>query len=214
MNYATLVGSQATAGSIANWMQDTAIVASAPAIVEEAESWIYRRLRHWKMLTSAIGTLTVGQAFLGVPTDLIEPALLTITGIYQAEIEQRTKEDVIANIAYDGTGARVQQQPMMYYQDQTNFNFDNPPDQAYPYLLNYYQQPVALATSNTNFLTTFYQRALRSVLMAIACEFKHDVGQGQLDRTYWLQVAEGEIQRIQMESDKAIRSIHAGSIVL
>ena len=214
MNYATLVNTQSTAGSIANWIADSYVQASAANIIEEAESWIYRRLRHWSMSTSVSGTLTIGQAYLAIPADCLEPSLLTIFGIYAAEIEQKPKEEVVRNYGYDGAGARIQQQPLIYWFDQTNFNFDNPPDKAYPYTLYYFQQPVALATSGTNFLTSRYPRLLRCCIMASACEFKKDIGQGQMGRDYWLQLAEQEIQVAQMESDRSIRAIHAGAMII
>ena len=51
MDYTMLVGSRNTPGAIATWVNDSRIHNDVPEIVLEAESWIYRRLRHWKMLT-------------------------------------------------------------------------------------------------------------------------------------------------------------------
>lgn len=181
----------------------------------EAESWIYRRLRHWRMLTLPIpGAMTIGQPYIPIPADCLEPFVLMSTGNYQQFIIQKTPQEVLANWAYDGSGNRVLQQPMLYYFDQTNINFDSPPDQAYAYVLLYFQQPVPLAVSITNFLTATYPRLLRCALMAAGSEWMKDSGQGQFDRTYWDQLAQDEIDKAQAESDRARRGTVAGPILI
>lgn len=216
MDYAQLTGSSTAPGSIARWVSSSIIQNDTPEIVTEAESFIYRRLRHFKMLTDPLdGTMTIGQDFVTAPSDLLEPFLFWITGAQQAFIVQKTPQDVIASWQYTGTGtARVQQQPQIYYQGETTLRFDSPPDQAYPYSLIYFQQPAPLATTNTNFLTVTYPRLLRYVCMAAACEWMKDAGQGNFDRTYWDQLAQDEIDKAQTESDRAKRGTVAGMILI
>jgi hypothetical protein len=125
-----------------------------------------------------------------------------------------TPQEVLANWAYDGNGNRVQQQPQLYWFDQTNINFDSPPDLAYAYVLMYFQQPAPLVVSQTNFLTETYPRLMRCALMAAACEWMKDSGQGQIDRTYWDTLAQDEIEKAQMESDRARRGTVAGPVLI
>lgn len=215
MDYTTLVGAKSTPGSIASWINNSQIQSSAPMVVQEAEAFIYRRLRHWKMLVAPVtGTLTIGVDSIALPSDLLEPDLLYITGTYFQEIEQRAMQEVVANYQYDGNGNRVNQQPLMYFFNQSNMQFDSPPDQAYSYSLTYYQQPAALSGSLTNFLTTTYPRLLRAVCMMGAAEWAKDAGMGNYDRTYWEQVAELEIQKAQEESDRARRATKAGAVMV
>lgn len=215
MDYAQITGARGTPGSLATWLNDSRIPPDVPEIVLEAESWIYRRLRHWRMLTAPIpGTMTIGQPFIAIPPDCLEPFLLMTTGNYQQPITQKTPQEVLANWAYDGNGNRVQQQPEMFWFDQTNINFDSPPDLAYAYVLMYYQQPQPLAVSQTNFITQIYPRLMRCALMAAGTEWMKDSGQGQFDRTYWDTLAQDEIEKAQMESDRARRGTVAGPILI
>ena len=216
MDYTQLTGSSSTPGSIARWINYSQVQGDAPEIVIEAESWIYRRLRHWKMLTPpTAGSLTVGQDYLTNPADMLEPFLLVTTGQYFQEIVQKPMQEVVANWAYTGTGTtRVQQQPLMFAFNQAQMQFDSPPDQAYTYAFIYYQQPEPLSVSITNFLTQTYPRLLRCACMAAACEFAKDNGQGQYDRTYWDQLAQDEIDKAQAESDRARRGTVAGAILI
>lgn len=220
ISYMTLVGASTVDGSIANWLSHGAIQASADTIVAEAESWIYRRLRHWRMLTSATGTFTSNPGgtptvtdYIPIPADYLEDKLLYVTGINYQKMTRRTLEEVIAAYGYDGNGYRIVQQPVWYFNDQTNIKFDSPPDQAYPYLLYYYQQLDSLQSSGTNFLTKFYPRLLRAACCTEAAEFMKDAGSGNYDRTYWAQMAQDELDKAQMESDHSQRSIDIGMIL-
>lgn len=214
MDWTTLTSAKSVAGSIAAWINHSQIQAEAANIVAEAESWIYRRLRHWKMLTAPVtGTLTIGSDQLAIPSDCLEPFFLCTTGIYFQEIDQKPMEEVVRAWSYDSAGARVQAQPVIYSFTQSNIQFDSPPDQAYAYALIYYQQPAALSGSNTtNFLTSTYPRMLRAACMAQAAEWAKDAGMGNYDRTYWDGIAENEIAQAQVESDRARRAEKAAAV--
>lgn len=215
MDYSQLVGSKTTPGSIAAWTNDSRIQGDVPEIVLEAESWIYRRLRHWRMLTPPIpGAMVIGQPYISFPPDCLEPFVLMLTGNFQQFMIQKTMQEVLANWAYDGSGSRVLQTPQMFSFDQINMNFDSPPDQAYAYVFQYFQQPAPLVTTNSNFLTTIYPRLMRCACMAAATEWEKDSGQGNFDRTYWDVLAQDEIDKAQAESDRARRGVVAGAILV
>jgi len=217
MNYTTLVASSATSGSIANWINKATAQAAADEILVEAQSWIYRRLRHWKMISApTTGSLTINQDYLTSPTDMLEPIVLVTTGQYFQEIQQRTMQEVIGNWSFTGTGTnRTPQQPRMFYFDETTMRFDSPPNIAYTYALLYFKQPADLGSGNqTNFLTVTYPRLVRAACTAAACEWAKDSGQGNFDRTYWDQIAQDEIEKAQAESDRARRGTIAGAILV
>lgn len=220
MDWVTLTSSSQTAGSVANWMNNSTITIGAGGvadlILQEAQDWIYRGLRHWRMLTPPLaGTFTVGDDYLSLPSDILEPDTLVITGTQQARLMQKPMQDVIAAWAYDGNGNRIEQQPTIYYFDQAALRFDSPADQAYPYALIYYQQPATLSGSNTtNFLTQYCQRLVRCACMAMAAEWSKDSGVGNYDRTYWDQAAQAELNRVQAESDRARRATVAGTVFI
>lgn len=214
--YAQLVSATATPGSVARWINSSTIAGDAPEIITEAESWIYRRLRHWKMLTDPIpGTMTLGNDYIDSPDDLLEPFLLWTTGQYFQFLEQKVPQEVISNWAYTGTGNNRQpNQPQFYYQGADTLRFDCPPNIAYDYNIIYFKQPAPLAETNTNFLTVTYPRLVRCACMAAACEFMKDSGQGNFDRTYWDALAQDEIDKAQAESDRAKRGTVAGMMLV
>lgn len=183
-------------------------------IVLEAESFIYRRLRAWQMLTSVVGSLSQGQGSFTFPADYIEDKKLMITGVNKARIVRKPLQEVLDSWSYDGSGNRVQSAPNIFFNDNINIVFDTQCDQTYPYLLYYYQNPIALASAGTNFLTNTYPRLLRCALMIGACEFMKDAGVGNFDRTYWVNEAEKEIVIAQAESDRSEHTLEAGWVQL
>lgn len=221
MSYTTLVASKTTNGSIAQWINHADAQNAAPTILEEAESFIYRRLRHWRMVVETTGVMTINQDYilLSVFTRYLEDKNLKFNGlaggsVYSDRIDREAMETVKAAYGYDSSGNRIQQTPTMFYTNGTQMKFDSPPDLAYPYELAYFQQPEALSgTNTTNWLTTYYPRLVRLACMAGAAEFMKDVGQGNYDRTYWEGLAEQEIQVVQAESDLQERSIEGGMIL-
>lgn len=214
MNYTTLIGAQTTAGSIAAWVNHSSVVANAPTIIEEAESFIYRRLRHFRMLNQTTGTMTISSGNISFPSDYLEDKILYITGVNYMKLVRKTPEEVVASYSYDSTGTQVNDMPLIYCNDNTSIRMDSPANLAYPYLLWYYQQPAALSASNTtNFLTTYYPRLMRAACMAGASEFMKDAGMGNYDRTYWEQNALAEIAVAQAESDRSVRSMEVGMIL-
>jgi hypothetical protein len=212
-DYNTLIGT--SNGSIADWVNSTAVANSAPTIVNEAQSDIYRRLRHWQMLTSTNGTMTTSQATMPVPTDYLQEKLFYVTGTAFQKMVRKPVQEVIQQYSYDGSGNRIVTQPQYYFNDQSNFQFDSPSDQPYPFLMYYYQQPTPLSSTNTaNFLTNTYPRLMRAACMVAAAEYMKDAGMGNYDRTYWEQVKEMELDKAQVESDMHERSIEAGAILI
>lgn len=213
MDFVSLTGT--TAGSIVSWLNHPALSTVGTQIVQEAESFIYRRLRHWQMLTSTSGTLTASATTIAVPADFLEDKKFRITGTAASDITRKTIQEVIGSMQYDGSGNRVAQQPVKMFNDKSNFQFDSPCDQVYPFTLWYYQQPVALSATNTsNFLTTTYPRLMRAASCAAAAEYMKDSGMGNYDRTYWAQMTQAELDAAQAESDKHERSIEQGAIIL
>lgn len=221
MTWTSLVGASTTAGSIARWVNRRDLDANdAQAILDEAISWISARLRHWQMLsTPQTGTMTAGQDYLTVPTDLQEPNFFMIAGtvsgvFYRQEVVLKLPNDVYRSWAYDGTGTRLQAMPRIYSFNKSRYQFDAQPDLAYPYTYTYYQEIAALSGSNTtNFLTTGYPRLIRCATMMNAVEYIKEAGQGQYDRTYWAQQAANELAQAQTESDNARRGSQVDIIV-
>ena len=222
-SWSILTSASTTPGSIANWMSKASITSGtngvADYIIGEAESWIYRRLRHWRMLTPpTVITLTQGVdaiAITSLPRFLEPMSMWYLNNNAPFWMSQKLPDQIYQLWAFDGSGSRVQQPPVVYSFNDTYIQLDSPPDQTYSGWITYYQQPLGLGDTNqTNFLTDYYQRLMRCACMAAACEWAKDNGQGNFDRTYWDQLAEDELERARMESDRARRgSVNAGMLI-
>ncbi len=218
MDFSTLCGPKGVPGSVADILNNSLIAPSVPYFIQEAESLIYRRLRHWRMLSApTTATMTPGTSTLTLPSDFLDPYMLYLTsssgvpGYGPMLIKLATPEQVIARYSYNGA-SRNQMTPTMYYFDGNAINLDNVPDLAYPYSLIYYQQPAPLTTLNiTNWVTQYYPRLFRAAVMAQAVEWTKESGSGQFDRTYWFGIVEAEIEKAQEESDLSRRSASASS---
>jgi len=210
-----LIGANGTVGALATWANNSRIANDVPEIILEAESEIYRRLRHWRMLTLPVaGTFTIGSDVIQLPADCLEPYFLQFTGIYQQTIPQLSPTAVMQAWTYDGSGNRVAQQPQCYSFNQTNMFFDSLADQAYGYAFIYFQQPQALATTITNFLTQFYPALVRAACMLGVCQWLKDFGQGGADKTYWVELFEERMDKAQFESDRARRAQEVSPILV
>ena len=214
MDWTTLTAAKGTAGALADWVSSSQIQNSAATIIQEAESEIYRRLRHWQMISApTTGTMTAGNDYVALPAQFLEPITFWITGVNQMEIIQKPIQEVLAAWSYDGSGNRIQQQPCIYYFDSAAFRFDSQADQAYPYAVTYYAQPLPLSSSNTtNWVTNTYPRMFRAALMMQACEWIKDAGQDGMTKEYWAQLLQDEIAKAQEESDRSRRGVIAGTV--
>lgn len=212
MTWTQLTASKSTAGSVANWLNNSQVTSGtggvADTLLQEAMNWITGSgLKHWRAFTSATGTLTIGNDYIAQPSDFYEADIFYLTGLYFQRLDMKTAQQVIASWSYDGSGARIQAQPMFYYVGQGTLQFETCADQAYAYQLWYYQNVADLSDSNqTNFLTKYYARLVRCAVMAHAAEWAKDSGMGNYDRGYWLQQALMEQEAAQADSDRSRRA--------
>ena len=216
MDYNTLIAPKSTAGSLADWVNDSRIAGDAPYIIDEAMQQIYTQLRHWKMIAPPVtGVINPGDANIAWPSDMIEPYYISLVGTTKRELVQITPQECIARASYDMLGNRIPRLPLAYYFDNTYLQLDAPSDDTYPYSFLYFQRPATLTTANpTNFLLTDYPRLVRAAIMIGVTEWMKESGQGTFDRTYWMQVYTEQLACVQSASDRAKRAIVAGPVMI
>lgn len=221
MSWTQLVGSRTTAGSIANWLNNSQITGGAGGVadtlLQEAMNWITGSgLKHWRMVPPPVlGTMTIGNSYIDLPDDFYEANIFYITGNNYQKMTMKTPQEVIGNYSYDANGDLMQAQPTMYYVDQSTMQFESAADQAYTYLLVYYQNVAELSADNqTNFLTKYYARLVRCAVMAHAGEWAKDSGTGAYDRGYWVQQAQYEQQMAQADSDRSRRATEFAGVLV
>jgi hypothetical protein len=200
MDYTTLVGLRTVDGSIKAWLNNSTIPSTT--VLEEAERYIYSRIRVREMLASTTGTLGSATETIALPDDYIRMERIAFTGEWAQELDRMDPGRLEAMYRWDENGTRLEGLPTAYASIGTILQLDSPADQAYPYRALYYARPAALGTGNTtNFLTDRYPRLLRSTCLAFANEWLKKADEKQ----YWLTIAENEIAQAQRESESEQR---------
>lgn len=200
INATALLGARTVDGSIKQYVNHSE-VPSAIMLVQ-AEQWIYDRLRIREMQTAAAGTLSAAADTLSLPARYRQPYhfMFTGNGTVSKSIPTHTTLDVvIGRFEYDSSGNRTTGRPQIWSTDAANVQFDRKADQAYPYRFDYYQAlaPLAASTNETNVLTDRFPRLLYAACNAMAQEWLKN----EREKSYWLSIAMGEIERANATSD-------------
>lgn len=200
MTYTILTGSKSTAGSIASWVNNSSFPAAT--VLEEAEAWIYAKLRVREMLAAVDAVMTVGAAgaTITLPDDFEAMAWLGYVGQWTGRITPLPIDELQDRRRFDASAGYVLApgQPFRYSLRGTVIELPLAPDQAYTYRRIYYQRGAALSGSNeTNWLTRKAPRALRLACCGFAYEFMKD----QDEKLYWLQLAESAIADLNAQGD-------------
>lgn len=208
MDYRTLVADKQVQGSIRNWVNHDRVPPTV--VVQEAEQWLWRRLRVRQMLATATGTMSISSDTIALPTGFVGIKLLWITGTNKAKLILKTEQEVELAFEYDSAGARQNNKPRIYYVSASAIQMDQTADAAYPYRMLHYKQLDALSESNpTNFLTDRAPTLLRAACMGMANDFLKD----DKEKTYWLAKAQGEINELHREDDMARSQIETQAYV-
>lgn len=196
MDFTTLTGLRTVDGSIRAWLNNSTVPATT--ILEEAEAYLYSRLRVREMMGTATGTIGSGSDSVALPDDYLRMERMAITGEWAHKLALKDGPEIEAGAKWDENGARLEEMPTAYYTRGTIAQFENPADDAYPYRAVYYARPVPLGTGNeTNFVTSRYPRMLRATCLAFASEWLKKAD----DKQYWLTIAENEIRQANVESE-------------
>lgn len=201
MDYSTLTGAKTTTGSIAYWLNYSRI--DADGILDEAESWIYSRLRVREMRATADVTITAAQAYAPLPTGFRDPIHFCIPG-YVERIVIKDEETFRSELGWDNSADLPDGPPQRYAIFDEQLNFDHDPDQAYTGKMIYFKTPTALSSSNTtNFLTSKYPTLLRRVCLMFGAEARKEYDLMDRNEIKALEM----IEEIKRESDLSYRGL-------
>lgn len=172
MNYTTLTGSETTTGSLKYWLNYSRI--DADGILDEAEAWIYARLRVRKMLATADVSISLAASTATLPTGYLDPVHLCIPG-YVERIRNIDVERFRTELGWDTSADLPEGPPQRWVDIDSQMNFDHKADQAYTAKMVYYKTPTALSSSNeTNFLTDRYPTLLRRACLMFGGEARKE----------------------------------------
>ena len=201
MTYSTLVADKGTVGSIAyhiNWSR-----IDAEGILEEAQAWIYQRIRIQEMLTTTDVPIASGASTAMMPAGFLDQVHFCIPGVME-RIAFREPEAFRTELGWDEGAVLPEGPPTRWTRFDEAMNFDHRADRAYTGKLAFYGRPAALSAANeTNFLTERYPHLLRRVCLMFAAEARKE--QDLMDR---MEVRAMQlVQDIRIESDIAMRGV-------
>lgn len=200
MNYSTLIGPKATPGSLRNWLNWDKLVAGD--VLEEAQAWIYSKLRVREMIAIQSATITLAATQLAMPANFISALSFKLTGDYAGDVVVYEERDFENQINLDALSQLQEGVPdgCMIIGDPAVAYFNWAAIDAIPYRLVYYSRPDSLSAGNaTNWLTTRYPQLLRYACLGVGNEYKQDWEKA--DR--YLKMALGLAEAANAESDMA-----------
>lgn len=172
MDYATLTGSETTLGSIKYWLNYSRI--DADGILDEAEAWIYAKLRVREMRAVADVAIAQGDDDVALPTGFLDPIQFAIPGVIN-RITLKDIEFFRTTLGWDESAALPEGPPTYWTVFDERIQFNTQADQAYTAKMGYFKTPTALSGSNTtNWLTTRRPTLLRRVCLMFAAEARKE----------------------------------------
>jgi len=201
MNFSTLVADAATEGSIKYAINYSRI--DAEGILEEAQAWIYSKLRVRQMSATADVAIAAEASTASFPTGYLDPIQLSIPG-YVARVRLKDPEWFRTHLAWD-EDASLPEDPPSYWCDFNGLmQFNTKADQAYTAKFVFFKKPDLLSADNpTNWLTERYPSLVRRVCLTFAAEARKEYDLMNQSELRALQ----QIEEIKSESDFALRGV-------
>jgi hypothetical protein len=190
--------------SVENWLHRGDLTALIPDFITLAEVKLSADLEARAMETRATLTTVANNAYLALPTDLLEVRRLIINGSTVKPLEFASPDQLSRDHANGVSG-----KPSVFTVIGSNLQFGPTPDAAYTLELTYRQKIPALSdSSTTNWLLTAYPNAyLYGALCAAQPYLMNDARLGTFQALY--QEAVAGINRIDWYTGSTMR-VRAG----
>jgi len=139
---------------------ETSFVANIPTFVQLAEERIYNSVQIPAILRNQIGTLTIGNKYLTMPSDWL--ATFSLAVIDPATNAQEFLLDKDVNFIRQSYPDPDDQAKPKYYAifDDNTFILGPTPDLAYQVEMHYYYYPQSIVTAGTSWLGDNYENIL------------------------------------------------------
>jgi len=196
--YAILTGADTVPGSIKQWANSGQI--PADQILEEAQQWIYARLRVREMIYSESVSIAEGASEVNYPVDFQDPLSFKLDGD-QDDLDY-VQENLLGRTYDDADHTVYTGRPQRWAVFDGMVQFDVAADDAYTGRLVYYGTPPLLSGSvQTNFLTDRYGFLLRKACLALAYDHRKRMDEAKAE----FLLAEGHIAEVNMLADMGRR---------
>jgi len=168
--YSILTGGIATAGSIKNWAQYSLIPATQ--ILEQAQQYIYQRLRIEDMTVEEPITIASDAYTMAKPTGFLAPVWIKLDGDYE-ELDYVHENMLKRYVDEDGVVEPGRPSRYSIFNNLIQFDVANEEDSSLNGDMLFYKTPDLLAadTNETNFLTDRFATLLLDTCIAFA--YKH-----------------------------------------
>lgn len=201
MDYDTLVGEKTVTGSI-KWAINYDRIDPA-GILEEAQAWIYARLRVRQMKSSASVAIADGASTASYPTGYLDPLHFGIPG-FMPKIRSKDVEWFRTNLGFDENADLPEGLPTYWTDYNDLIQLNTVADQAYTASMVFFKTPDALSSSNpTNWLTSKYPTLVRRTCLMFSAEARKEFDTFDREEARALQM----IDEIKVESDNSMRGI-------
>lgn len=178
MNYATLVASKATLGSIANWVNWSDAKLPVEEILRSAQSFIYDNMRVTDMKEIRTVSLAQDAASVARPGDLL--SIIDLQDQYMQPISSVDLKSLVNRRVKDAAGDITRSSiPFAYALTKSTIEFDFAAAQDIDLTLTGYFRAAWLGSGTggtvaTNFLTDTYPHVLRPACLMFAADFLND----------------------------------------
>jgi hypothetical protein len=201
MDYDTLVASKATKGSIRYAINYDPI--DPDGILEEAQAWIYARLRVRQMQASASVAIAQGASTAAFPAGYLDPIHFGIPG-FVARLRRWDTERFRTYLGFDENATLPTGMPTVWTDYNDLIQLNTVADQAYTASMVFFKTPDALSSSNpTNWLISKYPTLVRRVCLMFAAEARKEYDTFDREEARALQA----IEDIKVESDNSLRGL-------
>ncbi|MCA0341106.1 MAG: hypothetical protein LCH99_15445 [Proteobacteria bacterium] len=201
MDYATLVAGPDVKGSIQYAINYARI--DSEGILEEAQAWIYSKIRTRDMIATADVPIAEGLATAEFPPGYLDAIHFGVPG-YINRLRLKDVEWFRTHLGWDENAALPDGLPTYWCDTGSAINLNTKADQDYTAKMVFYRRPTALSSSNTtNFLTTRYPTLLRRACLMFAAEARKEYDTLDREEVRALQA----VKDIMVEDDVAKRGM-------
>lgn len=199
MNYTTLIGPVTQAGSIAFHINYSRL--DTVGILEEAQLWIYAKLRVFEMTDVADIPIAQYATEAALPDRFLDPIQFAIPG-YCSRLRFNDIERFRSRLSWDETAALPVAMPTIWTRVGAAIQFNSRSDIAYTGRLTFYRRPELLSLSNeSNWLTERHPTLVRRVCLMLSAELRKEYD--MMDRAEIRALS--QIEEIKAESDLTYR---------
>ena len=172
MGYSTLIGDRTTSGSIKNAVNWDRI--DPVAILDEAEKWIYSKLRTYDMMVVESVAIAADATSVSTPTGYLDPIQFAIPGVVN-RLKHWDLQRFQTRLGWDSDAVLPVGPPTIFTRAGASILLNTKADQAYTGKLAFYKSPTPLSVDNEeNWLTERYPSLLRRATTMFAAEARKE----------------------------------------